>query len=378
MSCQAGSSRGIKLLRHEAGAISCIELQSPLSQLPQFPKNGGMSFEDRDYYRDRPRLEVSGGVGSGTMALLVLVIAGYVIGAMLANTISVLDPEWLSRAMLDDGEGKSAGARLFYGVIVLTDRNVAPWVGGFEAQPWKVLTSWLVEPSLMQMVMSAIGAYFVGRMYDELVGARRLLAIVAGLSILSALGASLLDPLLLGQRTSIIMGMNAALMGLIAPLIWLFPAEQRILSFPARRFIVVVLGLLLAFGLFSSIAGSHSLVASPTQPLFAVAIAAGGTALLKRRGRLTGLQGAGQEDDRASWGKPMYRPDVEQSEPKRGLGKLFSLQRARVDVEDTPDEAEGERKRVDALLDKISKTGLDSLTKSERKTLDEHSRRMKK
>ncbi len=378
MSCQAGSSRGIKLLRHEAGAISCIELQSPLSQPPQFPKNGGMSFEDRDYYRDRPRLEFSGGVGSGTMALLVLVIAGYVIGAMLANTISFLDPEWLSRAMPDDGEGKFAGARLFYGVIVLTDRNVAPWVSGFEAQPWKVLTSWLVEPSLMQMVMSAIGAYFVGRMYDELVGARRLLAIVAGLSILSALGASLLDPLLLGQRTSIIMGMNAALLGLIAPLIWLFPAEQRILSFPARRFIVVVLGLLLAFGLFSSISGSHSLVASPTQPLFAVAIAAGGTALLKRRGRLTGLQGAGQEDDRASWGKPMYRPDEEQSEPKRGLGKLFSLQRARVEVEDTPDEAEGERKRVDALLDKISKTGLDSLTKSERKTLDEHSRRMKK
>ena len=378
MSCQAGSSRGIKLLRHEAGAISCIELQSPLSQLPQFPKNGGMSFEDRDYYRDRPRLEFSGGVGSGTMALLVLVIAGYVIGAMLANTISVLDPEWLSRAMLDDGEGKSAGARLFYGVIGLTDRNVAPWVGGFEAQPWKVLTSWLVEPSLMQMVMSAIGAYFVGRMYDELVGARRLLAIVAGLSILSALGASLLDPLLLGQRTSIIMGMNAALLGLIAPLIWLFPAEQRILSFPARRFIVVVLGLLLAFGLFSSISGSHSLVASPTQPLFAVAIAAGGTALLNRRGRLIGLQGAGQEDDRASWGKPMYRPDEDQPAPKRGLGKLFSLQRARVEVEDTPDEAEGERKRVDALLDKISKTGLDSLTKSERKTLDEHSRRMKK
>lgn len=333
-----------------------------------------MGYEDRDYYRERPRLEFTGAMGRGTITLLIIISACYFAAVVVSNTLA-FDEKWLG-LVFAGGDEQSGGARLAYAAFVLTGRDVAPWVNAYTLQPWKILTSWLVEPSLFVMVMSLLGAYFVGRAMEDLLGARRLVLAVFALSAISALCASLLDPLLVPHRLSVIMGMNAAWLGLITPLCWLYPKDQLIWSFPARKFLAVVIAVLLAANVLLSISAPGSVILSPTQPAFAVLVSAAFMQFLSMKGRLPLV--AGETDDRASWGKPMYRPD-ESEEPRRGgIGSFFG---SRDEPEAEPDERaaeKAEKQKVDALLEKISRQGIDSLSKAERAFLDSQSKRLKK
>lgn len=338
----------------------------PLPLGVPFPNNIPMAYDDRDYYREPRRLEFTGAVGRGTMTLLIVISAGYFMGAVLSNTLTYHDAGWLSQAR--HGEGMAAW---FYRLFVLTSGNLAPWAATFEPQPWKLLTSWVVSHSLVDLVFTLIGAFIVGRAMEQLLGWRWLLLSAVGLSACSAALAGLADALLLGSRQSVIMGLNAALLGLFTPLIWLYPKEQKILSFPARSFIVVLLVALVSFGLVISLATPDEVVASPTQPMFAVLVSAGVCAWLQRRGVLTRLSGI-PEDDRASWGRPMYRADESRVDEKES----FFAARPPED-EEARREAE-ERKQVDALLEKISREGISSLSRAERQFLDGQSRKLKK
>ena len=328
-----------------------------------------MGYDDRDYYRDRPRLEFSGTMGRGTLTLLIIVAAGYFVAVVVGNSLSFIDPRWISEVFVGDSES-APNARLAYMLFVLTGRDVAPWVNAFTLQPWKVFTSWLVEPTLFSMVFSLIGVYLVGRAMEELLGARRLLLAVFALSALSALCAAIVDPLLLPHRVSVIMGIHAALLGLMTPLCWIYPRDQLIFSFRARSFMAVLIIVLLALNLLFSIASPEAIIQSPTQPVFSVLVSAGFTILLKKRGRLPNL--GGEEDDRASWGKPMYRPEQDER------GSFFAQPE-----EPDPDEASraaerAEKAKVDALLEKISKNGIESLSRQEREFLDSQSRKLKR
>jgi membrane associated rhomboid family serine protease len=341
----------------------------------RFANNALMGYEDRDYYRDRPRLEFSGAMGRGTLTLMIIIGAGFFAAVVLSNTLSFTDERWLNLVFVGDEEG-AGGARLAYAGFVLTGRDVAPWVNAYTLQPWKVLTSWLVEPSLFVMVMSLLGAYFVGRAMEDLLGTKRLLLAVFALSVISALLASLVDPVLVPRRLSIIMGMQAALLGLMTPLCWLYPKDQLILSFPARKFIAVLIIILLVVNVLLALTSSESVILSPTQPTFAVLAAAGFTQFLSMKGRLPRL--GGEADDRASWGKPMYRPDEEGEPKKRGIGSFFSRREEPEAEEDDRAAEKAEKQKVDALLEKISKKGIDSLSRAEREFLDNQSKRMKK
>ncbi len=341
----------------------------------RFANNAHMGYEDRDYYRDRPRLEFSGVMGRGTLTLLIIIGAGYFAAVVLGNTLSFTDVEWL-RAVFVDHDEASGGAKLTYAGFVLTGRDVAPWVNSYTLQPWKVLTSWLVEPSLFSMVMALIVAYFIGRAMEDLLGARRLILAVFALSVVSALLASLLDPLLFQSRLSVIMGTHAALLGLMTPLCWLYPKDQLILSFPARKFMAVLIVVLLAVNVLLALSSGETVILSPTQPTFAVLAAAGFTQFLSMKGRLPRL--GGEADDRASWGKPMYRPDEEVEPKKRGFGSFFSRREEPEPEQDERTSEKAEKQKVDALLEKISKKGIDSLSRAEKEFLDSQSKRMKK
>lgn len=328
-----------------------------------------MGYEDRDYYRERPKLEFSGMMGRGTLTLLIIVAAGYFVAVILGNSLSFIDPRWISEVFVGDSES-APNARLTYLLFVLTGRDVAPWVNAYTMQPWKVLTSWLVEPTLFSMVLALIGVYFVGRAMEELLGARRLLLAVFSLSVISALCASIVDPLVLPQRISVIMGVHAALLGLMTPLCWIYPRDQLIFSFRARSFIAVLIAAMVALNVLLSFASPDHVIQSPTQPAFAVLAAAAFTMLLKRLGRLPNL--GGEEDDRASWGKPMYRPESDER------GSFFSPGKE-PDIDTAERSAQrAEKAKVDALLEKISQNGIESLSKSEREFLDSQSRKLKR
>lgn len=328
-----------------------------------------MGYEDRDYYRERPRLEFSGAMGRGTLTLLIIVASGYFVAVIVGNSLSFVDSRWISEVFVGDSES-APNARLAYLMFVLTGRDVAPWVNAYTLQPWKIFTSWLVEPTLFSMVLALIGVYFVGRAMEDLLGTRRLLLAVFALSAISALCAAIVDPLLLPHRISVIMGVHAALLGLMTPLCWIYPRDQLIFSFRARSFIAVLIVAMVGLNALLAMASPEAVIQSPTQPAFSVLAAAAFTLLLKKRGRLPNL--GGDEDDRATWGKPVYRAEGEER------GSFFS-RREEPDAETKERSAErAEKARVDALLEKISKNGIDSLSKSERDFLDSHSRRLKR
>lgn len=306
-------------------------------------------------------------MGKGTLWLLVLVAGGYFTAVIIGNTLSFLEQAWLAEVFVGNSEA-APNARLAYSLFVLTGRDVAPWVNAYTLQPWKVFTSWMVESTLFSMVMALVGVYFVGRVMEEFLGWRKLFAAVAGLSTVSALLAAIVDPLIMPHRLSVIMGMHAALLGLLTPLYWLYPRDQMIFSFRARSFIAFLIGALALLRFATAFATSEPVTHSPTQSIFAVAVSALVMIWLKRRGRLPSA--VGESDDRAAWGRPMYRPE-------EGRGSFFDAPQA--DPEDEERRLEREAKaQLDALLDKISKSGLESLTRAERRFLDEQSQKRKR
>jgi len=328
-----------------------------------------MGYEDRDYYRERPRLEFSGAMGRGTLTLLIIVAAGYFVAVIVGNSLSFVDSRWIAEVFVGDSES-APNARLAYLMFVLTGRDVAPWVNAYTIQPWKIFTSWLVEPTLFSMVLALIGVYFVGRAMEDLLGARRLLLAVFALSAISALCAAIVDPLLLPHRISVIMGVHAALLGLMTPLCWIYPRDQLIFTFRARSFIAVLIVAMVGLNAVLAVVSPDAVIQSPSQPAFAVLAAAGFTLLLKKRGRLPNM--GGEEDDRASWGRPVYRPEGEER------GSFFSPPgEPDAEVKERSTER-AEKAKVDALLEKISRNGIHSLSKSERDFLDSHSRRLKR
>lgn len=340
-----------------------------LSRTGSFANIGTMGYEDRDYYRERPRLEFSGAMGRGTLTLLIIVAAGYFVAVIVGNSLSFVDSRWIAEVFVGDSES-APNARLAYLMFVLTGRDVAPWVNAYTIQPWKIFTSWLVEPTLFSMVLALIGVYFVGRAMEDLLGARRLLLAVFALSAISALCAAIVDPLLLPHRISVIMGVHAALLGLMTPLCWIYPRDQLIFTFRARSFIAVLIVAMVGLNALLAVVSPDAVIQSPSQPAFAVLAAAGFTLLLKKRGRLPNM--GGEEDDRASWGRPVYRPEGEER------GSFFSPPgEPDAEVKERSTER-AEKAKVDALLEKISRNGIHSLSKSERDFLDSHSRRLKR
>jgi membrane associated rhomboid family serine protease len=261
------------------------------------------------------------------------------------------------------------GPRLVRLAVVLTSDNVAIWAPGFDPGQWKLLTHWLVAPGLLAAVLDVLCVYFAGRMVEELFGTRRFTLLFIAACVLAGLLAGLVDPLLMGQSRSVIMGPAAGAFAAFTTLAWIAPNQRSMLGFRMRPMVLTIVGVVCGLNLVMGLLDKDPFVRSPTQLLFGVALSAGYMTYLKARGKLPGLAPGSYQDGR----------EGAESDPVAA-----SLAQARKEIEQAQIERERERaardadqQKLDAILAKISTQGIGSLSRGEKSFLDSQSRKRK-
>jgi len=323
-----------------------------------------MGYEDRDYFQSKPKFELSPGVNPATKGLLTVLASLFVGALIVANSMDFASAEFLG------GGTSSAGwvARIF----VLTSADVAPWASGFSPGHWKLATHWLLSANILTLVFDCLGVFLVGRMVEEMFGTRRYILLLAGACALSGLLAGMLDPLLVPGRTSVILGPGGGLIAMMVSVAWIAPHQRTIMGWQLRPVVLglaaIFAGLALLQGVFSGGAVTHS----PSQMLFGALLGVGYMSFLKSRGRIpTPAPGSFTE----AWNRrgnkhedvdPVARALIENRKAEEKEKAETEKRRAGIDAD---------QKRLDGILDKISREGIAALSRSDRSFLDDQSKK---
>src|SRR5690606_35607151 len=191
-----------------------------------------------------------------------------------------------------------------------TASDIAPWVSGYSPGYWKLLTSWIVAPSLLVALIDAFIVYFVGKSMESALGTRRFLALFVGSCALSALFAGVVDPLLMpGAREIVVMGPAGGIAAALVGVVGIAPNRPWIMNWPMKRVMLVLLGLLLAFNLIMPLVSGADIRLSPTRMLWAAGIGALFMLHLKNQGRLPRLDaGPSHAENKEPWSsEPAWR-----------------------------------------------------------------------
>lgn len=329
-----------------------------------------MGYEDRDYFQSKPKFEFSAGLHKGTKGMMIALVAAFIAAIVVSDFFAFTSPEfWASVAA--GNEKAVLGYRLF----VLAPQNVVPVGGSFAPGHWKLLTHWLVAPGIVTAILDVMMVYFVGRMLEQLLGTRRFLMLLIGACVLSGLLASLVDGWLVGEKISVIMGPGGGIVACFMAPVWIAPRQKSIFGWPVRN---VVLGLVAVFtvvALLYGLFGEGPAVGSPTQLIWGAAIGAGYMLWLKKRGRLPSLAGGFQQDQNLQpWEKPGYLNSYEEkSFDERKF--LATADKQRKEEDKALEQRQKDKTRLDEILEKISRQGINSLSRAERKFLDEQSKK---
>lgn len=322
-----------------------------------------MGYEDRDYFQSKPRFELGPGLMPGTKGLIVALAAAYLSALVVSNQTSFAAPAFLLAALGDPEGGAGWILRLF----VLLPQNVIPAHGFYEPGYWKLLTHMLVPSGLLAAVLNALFVYWVGRGLEPQLGTRRMLALLALVGMASGLLAALVDPWLVGSsKVAVIVGPQGALMGVSCGAAWIAPNQPSLGNWPMKRVVVLVVGLFTVAPAVFALTSSEPVVGSPTQVLWGVAAGNAIYFWLRRRGKLPryGPQGIEREFD--------------------SLPKYDEAAAAKLAAEDEKQDREAahqravavaEQEKLDAILAKISREGMNALSRAEKKFLDEQSRK---
>jgi membrane associated rhomboid family serine protease len=331
-----------------------------------------MAYDDRDYFQSKPKFEFSSGLHKGTKGLLIALIAAYIGGLIAADTTQFTD-ETFWRGVYFPVDRQLMAYRIF----VLVPHNVIPVRGEFDPGYWKLLTHWLVAPGLISVFIEVIFVYFVGKMLEGLFGTRRFLTLFIGGAVFAGLLAALVDPWLVGGRVSVIMGATGGLVAGYMTTIWIAPRQRSIFGWPLRNVVLGVVGAICLVSVLMGIFGGNELATlSPTQPIWGAGFGAIYMLIARARGRVPSIEGGFQQESLEEWQKPGYLHGYKDGgSEERKFKALADKQR------DTEDNAARQRRadkeRLDAILEKISSSGLTSLTRKEKKFLDEQSKKSK-
>jgi len=328
-----------------------------------------MGYEDRDYFQSKPKFEFASGVHNGTKGLMIAVIAAYVVALILSDSLEYAQPEFWSN--LGAGNPK---ARLGYMLFVLEPANVLP-VAGFEPGYWKLLTHWLVAPGIITLIVDVLMIYFVGRMLEKLLGTRRFLALFICACVASGLLASLADAWLVGEKHAVIMGPGGGVLACLLAPAWIAPRQKSLLGWPLRTVVLGFVAVFAAISLLYGVLGAPPAVQSPTQIIWGAAIGAAYMAWLKRRGRLPAVDGTQMQSGEA-WERDSYLTTAD-GKPFDERKFLAAAEKQREEETREARRREEDKQRLDSLLAKISERGIDSLSRSEKKFLDEQSKKPK-
>ncbi|MBX3474670.1 MAG: rhomboid family intramembrane serine protease [Planctomycetes bacterium] len=325
-----------------------------------------MGYEDRDYFQSKPKFELSTGIGPATKGLLIAMVGLY-LGALIAGNATNFATDAFHTSST---EGAVWVRRLF----VLTPLDVNTWMTGFQPGYWKLATHWLVPIDLLAAVLGGVAVFFAGRMVEELFGWRRFLLMFVGACVISGLLATLVDPLVLRGRPSIVMGPSGGAFAMFTTVAWIAPNQRTFMGWRLRPVVLTMVGVFAALSLVTGALSGAPRVQSPTQLAWAVLIAVSTMMLLKSRGLLPAPAPGSYEE---AWNRRGNR--AEDVDPV-----ALALAQARKDEE--RDRAEALKKKelasidqqkLDGILEKISRQGISSLSRGERTFLDEQSKRRK-
>jgi membrane associated rhomboid family serine protease len=330
-----------------------------------------MGYEDRDYFRSKPRFGLSPGMGTATKGLIIVVAAGYLIGLVVANTVSFTDREFW--AVASNPETQQYWARM---IFVLTAADVAPWVQGYAPGYWKVLASWAVAPGIITAAVDAIMVYIAGKAVEELLGTRRFLYLFIGACLAANLLAGFADPLMLPSRQVVIMGAGPGVMACLATLIWIAPNQPSIFNWPLKRVVLIILVAVIGFNLIFPLFGGE-IAQSPTQLLWGAGAGAWYMWFLKTRNMMPKLAVESYEEP---WSKRGYLNEYSDDDPaaqKQRDRERKETEKREAEQVKRAAAAQAEQAKLDAILEKISKQGINALSRAERKFLEGQSKRKK-
>ncbi len=339
-----------------------------------------MGYEDRDYFRAKPRFELSRAVGAGTLGLIITVVAGFISGLVVSDTIQYAGAlkstgvaEFWAAATV---EGRQAwwARKLF----VLTASDISPWVQGYSPGYWKVATSWLVAPGIFSAVLDTIFVYFAGKSLEEPLGRRRFLLLFIGACVAANLMAGFSDALVQpGRQQVVIMGCGPGVVACFVGLLWIVPDQRSIGGWPLKRVMAVVIGALLVINVMMALFAAGEIGLSPTQLLWGAAFGAVFMQALKNKGALPSV---GVEAADESWSKRGYMHSYDEDDPasaKQRERDSKTAEKLEREAAKRAEAAAAEKARLDATLAKISASGINSLTRAEKKFLDSQSKRKK-
>ncbi|MHC4839881.1 MAG: rhomboid family intramembrane serine protease [Planctomycetota bacterium] len=322
-----------------------------------------MGYEDRDYFRAKPKFEMSLGMPPGTKGLLIAILSAYIVMVFATDQLDLFSE---SAQSVFAGKGTDA-SRFVLDTLVLWPGNVFPFFDPGPVQPWKLLVSWIVPPSILRVILALLMTYFGGKMLEELFGTRQYLMLFIGGSIGANLLACLLDPLLMGDRVSLVMGPTGGIFATLVTMIWIAPNERGLLGVRTKPMIVVLLALFGGIALLSGLTGEESIAGSPTQLLLGAGIGALVMKFLQAKGRVPQFaKGEAVDKSEASAGMRKFQEVVRQQ------AQDDEKQRAERDRE--KQQFQKDATELDRILAKISDKGIDSLSRKEKKFLDSRSK----
>ena len=329
-----------------------------------------MGYEDRDYFQSKPKFEFSSGLHKGTKGLMIALVAAFIASIVVSDSFEYAGKEFWAKVALGNEK-----ARLGYQLFVLAPQNVIPVRGDFDPGHWKLLTHWLVAPGIISVILDVLFVYFAGRMLEQLFGTQRFLLLLIGACVFSGLLAALVDGWLVGEKISVIMGPTGGVIACFMAPVWIAPRQKSIFNWPLRNVALGLVALFAGVSLMMGIFGEGPAVLSPTQLIWGAAIGAGHMMWLKKRGRVPSIAGGFQQEDNLQpWEKPGYLNSYEEkSFDERKF--LATADKQRREEEKAVEQRQKDKAKLDEILEKISQKGIDSLSRAERKFLDEQSKK---
>ncbi|MCX5659341.1 MAG: rhomboid family intramembrane serine protease [Planctomycetota bacterium] len=305
-----------------------------------------MAWDNRSYYRDVPPAHMGvGGMGNWpvTTWLMGLCIGVFVVDAVLARIMG--RPEVVGNGPLTDWGNLSAAKAVFSG------------------QVWRLVTFQFLHIGLLHLVFNLFVIYFFGRMIEPALGSRRYLAyyLLSGLGggalflLLVWLGgvvpnASRVPGLLVVDIDSPLVGASAGCYGVLVAAAVLYPHETVRLWLPPisltiRWLAIILIGLSAFFVLVNNMPGHGGEAAH-------LGGAVAGYLLMRFPRTLAFAEGS----------RGFRLPFL----PKND----WASKQARADKQREKEEAE-----VDRILDKVRANGLHSLSRGEKKALQQATKR---
>jgi membrane associated rhomboid family serine protease len=247
------------------------------------------------------------------------------------------------------------GQSLNYWIISYLAFDPSVWTA--ITQPWRFVTYMFLHGSGMHLIFNLLWLWWMGRMVEETIGPRSFAVLFFGAGIG---GAILHIALSFLYGTSVVIGASGAVFGVMVAFAYLFPAAPIMLLFlPPIQARFLVAGLI-AFDIL--LLGSGDMIAR----LVHLGGAGCGYLIIKSHSQGNDLSKYVRPLEGLFTGKSAGGSSTKSRKPKNK--KMYSV--SDVEIIEEVDQSE-----LDRILEKISREGYDGLTKEEKKTLFELSRK---